>query len=156
MKKILILLSVVVFLASGLGGWYWYNAGPPPASFRTVEVAHGDLLAAISATGTVEPEEVVDVGAQVAGQINAFGADVHNPGKTVDYGSEVEEGEVLAHIDESLYAADVERAQAELDIAQANVAKAEADLGQMQAKLRQAERDWNRAQRLAPTAAMTQ
>lgn len=45
----------------------------------------GDLTVSIIATGTVEPEEVVDVGAQVAGQIVSFGEDAD--GKTVDYGS---------------------------------------------------------------------
>ena len=57
------------------------------ATFRTVPVKRGDLLATISATGTVEPEEVIDVGAQVAGRILAFGQD--KSGKSVDYGSVV-------------------------------------------------------------------
>ena len=35
----------------------------------------GNLIATISATGTVEPEEVIDVGAQVAGRIVEFGKD---------------------------------------------------------------------------------
>ena len=34
---------------------------------RTVPVKRGDLRATIDATGTMEPEEVVDVGAQGAG-----------------------------------------------------------------------------------------
>ena len=38
----------------------------------------------INATGTVEPEEVVDVGAQVAGRIVEFGKDTQT-GKTIDY-----------------------------------------------------------------------
>ncbi len=59
-----------------------------PAAFRTVPVKRGDLLANISATGTVEPEEVIDIGAQVAGRIVSFGKD--KQGKMVDYGSVVE------------------------------------------------------------------
>ena len=53
---------------------------------------------AIVAASTVEPEEVVDVGAQVAGQINTFGTDAN--GKPVDYGSPVTEGMTLAQIAE--------------------------------------------------------
>ncbi len=157
MKKLLVLLVVVVVLAAGGGGaWYWFGAGPPAPQLRTATVSRGDILAGISATGTLEPEEVIDIGAQVAGQIDKFGADPHNPGKTVDYGTEVEEGTVLAHIDDALYAADVDSAQAALETAKANVARAEADLGQMRAKLKQGERDLARAKRLSPSNAMTQ
>ena len=60
--------------------------------YRTANLTRGDLVATIGATGTVEPEEVIDVGAQVAGQIIQFGKDTS--GKDVDYGSQVKEGEV--------------------------------------------------------------
>src|SRR5207253_1117216 len=102
-----------------------------------------------------EPEEVIDVGAQVAGQILGFGPDPRGNGKMIDYGSPVEKGTVLARIDESVYRAQVDRAkaqveqagagvesaQAEVAQAEANLQRAEADLGQMQAKLYQADRD---------------
>jgi HlyD family secretion protein len=123
-------------------------------SFRTFAVNRGDLQATISATGTVEPEEVIDVGAQVAGRIVAFGKDVS--GKTIDYGSMVEEGTILAQIDDALYAADAAQARAQLEQARAGVLRAEADLGQFQAKLYQAERDWGRARKLGPSDALSQ
>src|SRR4051794_22280053 len=99
MKKWLVLL--VLLLAAGGGGWWWYSqrdddAGP---QFRTAAVERGDLIANISATGTLQPEEVIDVGAQVAGRIDFFGRDPHNPDKFVDYRTEVEEGTILAQID---------------------------------------------------------
>lgn len=122
--------------------------------FRTVSVQRGDLQTTISATGTVEPEEVVDIGAQVAGRIISFGKDKN--GKQIDYGSEVEKGMVLAKIDDSLYAADVAQAKAQLEQAKANLARSEADLGQYQAKLVQTERDWNRAKRLGGSDALSQ
>ena len=119
----------------------------PPSLFTTATVNRGDLSAAISATGTVEPEEVIDVGAQVAGRIVYFGKDKN--GKPIDYGSEVEDGTVLAQIDDALYAADAEQARA-------SAIRAQADLGQMQAKLYQAERDWERAKKLGPSDALSQ
>jgi len=119
-----------------------------------VPVMRGDLQAIISATGTVEPEEVVDVGAQVAGRIVAFGKD--KDGKTVDYGSVVEAGTILAQIDDALYAADLANTKAQLEQNKANVLRAESDLGQLKAKLYQAERDWMRAQKLGPSDALSQ
>ena len=133
MKKILITLVLLLGSAMATVAWYWFTAAPLPAQYRTASVTRGDLRVSISATGTLEPEEVVDIGAQVAGQIDRFGIDPHDSSKPVDYGTAVEEGRVLAHIDESLYGADVDRAQADLASAKATVTKAEADLGQMRA-----------------------
>lgn len=127
---------------------------PDPAAFRTVPVKRGDLLASISATGTVEPEEVIDIGAQVAGRIVTFGKD--KQGKSVDYGSVVEANMVLARIDDALYAADVDSAKATLGQNQASLQRSEADLGQLKAKLVQAERDWGRAKKLGPSDALSQ
>lgn len=149
-------LSLIVLAVLILAGvfWFWQRNHQNSVSFRTAPVIRGDLQASISATGTVEPEEVVDVGAQVAGKIVAFGKD--KDGKIVDYGSVVEAGTVLAQIDDALYAADVATAKAQLAQAKANVQRAEADLGQLKAKLYQAERDWLRAKKLGPSDALSQ
>jgi HlyD family secretion protein len=168
MKKLVIGLGLLA-IATGLGGWYLYSSDAPPVSFRTVRVERGDLVATVNATGTVEPEEVIDVGAQVAGQIVSFGEDPGSATRQIDYGSSVEKDTVLARIDESVYRAQVERARAQVESAQANlesahaqvaqaeanVQKAEADLVQLQAKVLQSERDWGRAQRLEPGKAIT-
>ncbi|MEJ5375049.1 MAG: efflux RND transporter periplasmic adaptor subunit [bacterium] len=150
-------MGALFLLGLGLGGWVYLRGQetkPDAASFRTAKVEKGDIMVTISATGTVEPEEVVDVGAQVAGQIVSFGTD--SAGRPVDYGSLVEEGTVLARIDDSLYAAEVAQAEAQLQSARASLQKAEADLEQLKAKLQQAERDWKRAQRLGPSEALSQ
>ena len=147
------MILVVLGLIGGIA-WYLSDAGHTSISYRTAPVKRGDLLATISATGTVEPEEVIDVGAQVAGQIISFGKDKN--GKIIDYGSTVEEGTVLAQIDDSLYAADVAQANAQLLVAKAGVQRAEADLGQLKAKLYQAERDWKRAEKLGPSEALAE
>jgi HlyD family secretion protein len=149
-----ILVAVPLIILALTASWYLSSAGKNSVSFRTVSVKRGDLLATISATGTVEAEELVDVGAQVAGRIVAFGKD--ESGKTVDYGSLVEDGTILAQIDDALYSADVAQVKAQREQAKAGVMRAEADLGQMQAKLFQAERDWNRAKKLGPGDALSQ
>jgi HlyD family secretion protein len=130
LKTILFIAVVVILVATG--AWRRHKLSDPQQSFRTAPVTRGDLVATIAATGTVEPEEVVDVGAQVAGQIIGFGKDKN--GKTIDYGSIVEEGTVLAQIDDSVYATDVALTRAQLQ--------------QDKAKLAQAEADWKRTQEL--------
>ena len=156
----ILVLAVIGVLAYG-GSRYWASRGTAVPEFRTATVTKGELLATIGATGTVEPEEVIDVGAQVAGQILSFGKDAQ--GKSIDYGSRVEEGMVLAQIDDSLYQADTAQASAALAQAQsqvvqgqAGIARAEADLKQSQAKADQASRDWDRAQKLGPSDALSQ
>jgi HlyD family secretion protein len=153
LKRVLIGLIFLAILTSG-AFWFLKRNNSPQVLFRTVPVKRGDVVATISATGTVEPEEVIDVGAQVAGRIVAFGKD--RSGKTIDYGSMVEKGIVLAQIDSSLYTEEVAQVRAQLEQARAGVLRAEADLGQLEAKLFQAERDWKRAQQLGPSEALSQ
>ena len=150
--KTLVSLVVLVAIVSVGGVYYVGHLGAEPSvAFRTVPVVRQELVATISATGTLEPEEVVDVGAQVAGRIESLGIDVGRSAstekKTIDYGSVVQEGTVLARIDAALYGAQVEQAKATLR-------RAEADLGQMKAKLDQAVQDLRRAETLRPKKAI--
>jgi HlyD family secretion protein len=152
-RKVVIALAVLA-LVGGAAAWYLQRDNGQNATFRTTQVTLGDLVVGIDATGTLEPEEVIDVGAQVAGQIISFGKDVD--GKTVDYGSRVEADTVLAQIDDSLYRAQAAEADALLQQAQAGLQVAQANLEQANAKLYQAERDWERAQKLGPSEALAQ
>jgi len=143
-RNIIYALLVLAFLFLG---WKLLPSGSTDPHFRLAAAKHTDLLVTVSATGTVEPEEVIDVGAQVAGQILSFGKDQN--GKTIDYGSVVDQGMVLAQIDDALYRSDASQAEAELN-------RAKADLVQLKAKLIQAEADWNRAKQLGPSDALSQ
>ncbi len=115
--------------------------------------------------GTIEPKEVIDVGAQVAGRIDRFGQDPRSTdaklwlslltswprwdGTTglvlaplspiAPLTTARRRGwHYLAQLDSTLYLSRVEKARADLE-------RAEADLLQMNAKLTQADRDWYRA-----------
>jgi len=154
-KKIIIIFLVIGFIgATAKVLRHFKPDNTQSIAFRTDQVSRGDIVVTVSSTGTVEPEEVIDVGAQVAGQIVSFGKDSH--GKTVDYGSMVEEGTVLARIDESLFAAEAAGTKAEVQSAKANLLRTEADLQVMKAKLYQTERDWQRAKKLGPSEALAQ
>src|SRR6266404_1874902 len=128
-----------------VGSWWVQARNNPRSSFRVAAVKRGDLMATITATGTIEPVEVVDVGAQVAGQIISFGKD--KDGKAIDYGSTVEEGTVLAQIDDSVYGADVALARAQLEQDKAGEVSATANLAQAKATTVKSEATLNKAQR---------
>ncbi|HEX4125089.1 MAG TPA: efflux RND transporter periplasmic adaptor subunit [Tepidisphaeraceae bacterium] len=145
---------VCLAILGGAGGWYWFHSGGPDVNFRTDAVTRGNLMPTIMASGTVEPQEVIDVGAQIEGMILTFGTD--DAGKTVDYGSHVNVGTVLANIDSRTYASAAASAAATLRQAQAGVTKAIADLNENNAKLDQAAADWRRAQKLGPSDALSQ
>ena len=68
-------ISAVAVLFVIVAALFLRGSGNKGVVYRTTPVKMGDLLASISATGTVEPEEVVDVGAQVAGRLISFGKD---------------------------------------------------------------------------------
>lgn len=116
-------------------------ANSPGPIFRKAPVKRGSLRVTVQARGTLEPVEIVDVGAQVAGQIEKLGPDPQQPGKTVDFGTRVERGTVLAQIDPTLYRIQVEQARARLQ-------QAEAGMQLKKVKLRQAEGEWQRAKKL--------
>lgn len=149
MKLILVVLVVLtVCLGGGLGFWYWQEHGHSGVSFRTATLERGNLLAVVSASGPIQPEELVDVGAQVAGQIKNFGPNPRDSSRPIDYGSVVEDGTLLVQLDDALFKSRVAQAKATFQ-------RAEADLELAQAKLSQADRDWQRAQRLGPSRAVS-
>jgi HlyD family secretion protein len=145
MKKLVIFLFLG--LAALAAGWYWHRDDAPLTTYRTAPIVTEDLVLTTNATGTLEPEEVVDVGAQVMGMIKHFGASPDDP-QRIDYGTHVEKGTVLAQIDDTIYKSQVAQGKAALQ-------KAEADLEQAKARYRQAQRDWDRARQLLPTGGVS-
>jgi HlyD family secretion protein len=162
MKKLLVMAVILAVIAAG-GYWYWREHASSPTVFRFEEVSRGRLVATIGATGTVQPREVVDVGAQVAGRLIFIGKDQYTQSGIVDWGSEVEgpvldkdgkvikQGTVLAQIDPSLYEAQRNSADASLKAARAALKTAQADVLVKTATLSQATSDWGRAQNLFKT-----
>lgn len=158
MKKtitIVILIAAAAAVIWGISTWYRSSAGKSGGLFfKTEMVARKNLRSTISASGTVEPEELVNVGAQVTGKIMKFGIDAD--GKTVDYGSRVKAGKMLAQIDDVLYDAEVRSAKAQKLQAEAAIKSAEANLQVAQARKVLADQNWARAKSLFPKHAMSQ
>jgi HlyD family secretion protein len=159
--------TVLVLLAGGAAYWLLSKPSGAQVMFRTEPVTRGELVATVGGTGTLEPEDVIDVGTQVAGLIKEFGNGTD--GKKIDYGSPVAAGTILARIDDSLYAAKVEQsrvlrssakqpliqANAKVDEAVANTNKARANLKQAQARDKQNTRDWVRAKNVKATNSLS-
>jgi HlyD family secretion protein len=116
-------------------------------SFQTVAVTRGPITQAVTATGTLNPVQNVQVGSQVSGNIQKLFA---------DFNSVVKAGQVIAQIDPVVFQANVNQAKGDLDNAQAalelarlNAARtqalvakqnsAQSDLDQATANLHQAE-----------------
>ena len=146
MKKIVIFIAIAAVAA--VAAYFYFGASKPqPVRFKTAKIERGDVVRTIEATGTVEPEDLVDVGARVSGEIVSFGKDRH--GKELDFGSHVKEGDLMALIDDKI-------PQTNLQQAKANLAQAKATLLVNEASMRKAERDWKRAEALGVSEALSQ
>ena len=117
--KWLVVLIVVVALAGAIA-WRMLAHGNSGPQFLTSDVTRGDVIQAVTATGTLTPLTNVTVGSQISGNIQKLLADFNSP---------VKANEVVAQIDPATYKAAV--AQAEGDLASA---EATAELDQVEAK----------------------
>ena len=103
---------------------------------KTAQVERGDVEELVTALGTLEPGDYVDVGAQVSGQLTQL---------HVDVGDSVEQGQLLAEIDASVQQTQVEAGLAELEAlrAQSEQQQAELELAELQYQRQQRLRDAN-------------
>lgn len=120
--KLIGILGLAVIAA---GGWYWYSnaSQKPPDTGRPVSVTRGNIEEVVTAQGKLEPQQYVDVGTQVSGQLKRI---------YVEIGSTVKKGQPLAEIDPRVFQAQVEAGEARLTSlrAQLNQQKAELTLAQ--------------------------
>ena len=147
--KILLLLVVILIAAGALGSKYYGKGEASKQEYKMAVVNKGNIQAIVSSTGRLSPLNTVKVGSQVSGNIRAI---------YVDFNSVVKKDQVIALIDPSIYAAQVEQAKAQLlkarmqlqerrkDIiaAEAGIESAEAQLTSAQATFREAESRYNR------------
>ncbi len=138
------LLLALCGAATFCGARYVHHRLAELPELRVVKVEHRDLRLTIRATGTVEPEEIVEVGAGVPGKIVEFGPDSAVPGASVDVGSRTTRGAVLAQIDRELYEVEVQKAHAAWRLA-------EAEVGRLETQRKHCARDLERAERLKNT-----
>ncbi|MCQ2365913.1 MAG: efflux RND transporter periplasmic adaptor subunit [Akkermansia sp.] len=162
MKKVVKWIVVALLVIGAVVFWMNRDGGDADApNFRTAPVVKGDFVSKVQATGTLEPSELVDVGAQVTGEIKEFGTDTE--GRRIDYGSEVKAGQLLARIDDTIVELNIQRAEASVEQAKAqilnsnaSVEQAKASISQAKANKNKADRDLERAKKLGVGDALSQ
>lgn len=125
-----------------LGGLTWWltRGESGNALAYTLETAHkGNLEETVTAQGTLEPKQYVNVGAQVSGQLQKL---------HVDVGDMVEQGQLIAEIDPRVY-------ESRLDEATAQVKSLQAQYTQQTAQLELAQQQFSRNEQLVAAQAIS-
>ena len=126
-KRWLILL--VVTLAVVTVFMMWKNKqGQNSIQYETQPAKRGNLTVIVTATGTLQPTNEVEVGSEQSGIVETVEA---------DYNDRVVVGQVLARLDTSKLDAQVTQARAALESAKAKVLQAQATLDETSSKLAQ-------------------
>jgi HlyD family secretion protein len=123
-------IAVAIVAIGGGAAFYGLNATDAPTVVSS-PVTRGDVVQKVEATGTVQPVDSVEVGAQVTGTIKTLGA---------TFNSEVRKGQILATLDPASLQAEVDQARANLVRLQAQYEQAKVALEDASIKLARAER----------------
>ncbi len=141
------LFTLALPLAAAAGGAAWMmglgglgTSGDGGFTFDTAEISRGEIRRLVTTSGPVRSVVTVSVGSQLSGQIEAL---------SVDFNSEVKQGDLLARIDDKTYAARVAQARADLSAAKASLVNQQAARGKAEAMLRNAKRLFERQETLA-------
>lgn len=119
---------IAIALAAALAAVAGCHKGPGKASDRylTAVVARGDVEKTVLATGTLQPSQVVNVGAQATGQIQSL---------QVELGDVVKKGQLLGVIDPAIQKNTLSNAQAALAAQEAQLAGQQATLAKNELEL---------------------
>ena len=127
-KLVIVLLLIIAALAAA---WYFFKPKEQKPQFITAEVTRGDIESSVLATGILEATKMVNVGAQVSGQVKRM---------YVELGDQVKQGQLIAQIDSVRQENDLKTAEAniknlmaQLAVKNANLAKVAAEYQRQQA-----------------------
>jgi HlyD family secretion protein len=111
------LVSLLIIATAGVIWWAFF-AGRDTLRYVTVPATRGTVTRAVTATGTVNPELTIIVGAAVSGIIQEL---------YCDYNTKVKKGQLCAKIDPRPYQSVVDQNKAELAVAKAQLEKDKAN-----------------------------
>ena len=110
MKKILkTTIFAVLLLGIGYAGYhFFFKEKPAIIVLQKEKVEKGDVTTEVTATGSVQPVDEIEVGTQVSGLVSKI---------YVDYNSQVKKGELIAELDKTNLQENVINAQANYNAA---------------------------------------
>lgn len=107
---------LLVLLALGGAGfavyWFYFQKKDEKPQYQTVPVKKGEVVQAVTASGTLHAVISVEVGSQISGIIKTLHA---------DFNTNVKSGQVIAQLDPATYEAIANQNEGELASAQANL-----------------------------------
>lgn len=122
-----ILIIGILLVGLAIGGYVFFNGErKAPVRYRSAAVERGPVISLVTATGTINPVVLVQVGTQVSGMIKSLHA---------DFNSVVRAGDIVAVIDPEPFRARRDQAASNLEMSKANVARAKTDLAQRKREL---------------------
>jgi HlyD family secretion protein len=120
LRKHWLIAGLATLLAVAMAGAAWWAlAARNPVHYVSAQVTRGAVTRAVTATGTVNPELTIIVGAAVSGVIKEV---------YCDYNTRVTKGQVCAKIDPRPYQTVVDQNKANLAVAKAQLEKDKANL----------------------------
>jgi HlyD family secretion protein len=130
MTRWLAILVVAVAVVAAVAAWM-RTRQTDTVQYETQEVRRGELRVTVTATGTLQPTNTVDVSSELSGIIKSVEA---------DYNDRVKVGQVLIRLDTSKLDAQVMQSRAGLESANAKVLQAQATVKETLSKLTQFEK----------------
>lgn len=114
--------ALLVAVLSIWAAW-WLGGDANGVRYVTEPVTRGDLTVIVTATGSLQPTNVVEISSELSGTIRKV---------LVDYNSTVTAGQTLAELDTDKLRATVDSSRAKLEAARARLAEAEATVVEAQ------------------------
>ncbi len=114
-----IIFSVLLVLAAASGFYFWQQGRDTAPKWVTATIEKGDIVQRVSANGTLNPVELVNVGTQISGTVRQL---------HVDFNSQVKAGQLLVELDPSILEAQIRASEANLASAKATLRNAELSL----------------------------
>jgi HlyD family secretion protein len=140
-RRLVVTLLVVMTVTAALIVWRAKDKSDAP-QFKTQEVQCGNLMVIVTATGTLQPTNKVDVGSELSGIVKQVEA---------NYNDRVKVGQILARLDTSKLEAQVTQSRAALESAKAKVLQAQATVSETRSKLAQFKRVWELSNKKVPS-----
>lgn len=119
-KKRVAIAAGVIVVGGAAAAWLMPKGEPkiPPSRYRTAAVDMGAINQTVTATGTINPVALVNVGSQVSGTVVELNA---------DFNDRVHKGQVLLKLDPTIFNAQIRQYEASRASAMANLKLAEAN-----------------------------